>query len=281
MQNKILILIVIIIQVYAFDKENVRDTLKIGVVEENEPFYISSSDGFETEIGINLAKYLNMAYSFVTIDEFEDRVSYILKGDVDIIISTFTITKDRLKLLDFSIPYYYTKPAILVRSNSDINSIADISEKVCTVVKGTVSEKTANVFLPNSKVLSKKNRNLCLMLLDLGIAEAYIEDCAIIESLSNFKTDKYKIIKIDNIEYQYGIAIKQNSNGLLDKINDFIYQASFSPDSLGNSELVKLCKKYDLSPSVNEVTSSLSRIEIESKIKELKSDIDFLNKMLK
>ena len=56
----------------------------------------------------------------------------------DVSVGSMTITSDRQKVLDFSVPYYYTPAVVAVRSDSTFTSLADLAGKaVCAGVSTT------------------------------------------------------------------------------------------------------------------------------------------------
>src|SRR5689334_15143051 len=45
----------------------------------------------------------------------------------DVSVGSMTITTDREKILDFSVPYYFTPAVVAVAANSDFKSLADLA----------------------------------------------------------------------------------------------------------------------------------------------------------
>ncbi len=62
-------------------------------------------------------------------------------GEVDIVISTVTITPQRQEVVSFSIPYDAAGQAVLVKSNSAIKSLTDLAGQNVGVIFGTTAEK--------------------------------------------------------------------------------------------------------------------------------------------
>ncbi len=61
----------------------------------------------------------------------------------DMVISSVTITDERKKEMDFSIPYFQTDQSVVVREDSDINSVEKLNGKIVGCQIGTTGEYEA------------------------------------------------------------------------------------------------------------------------------------------
>jgi len=93
------------------------------------PFnYFSSDDkliGFDIEIGKEVAKRLGVKYEPVTTD-FSGILEGLRSGRYDAIFGSMAITPERLKVVDFTDPYYYSGAQLIVQKDSKIKSINDL-----------------------------------------------------------------------------------------------------------------------------------------------------------
>ena len=62
----------------------------------------------------------------------------------DVSVGSMTITEDRQKILDFSVPYYYTPAVVAVRADSDIADLAGLSGQSLCVGTATTYETWLN-----------------------------------------------------------------------------------------------------------------------------------------
>src|SRR5512144_2161781 len=62
----------------------------------------------------------------------------------DVSVGSMTITTARQKILDFSVPYYYTPAVIAVRADSGITSLADLEGKALCAGAATTYEQWLN-----------------------------------------------------------------------------------------------------------------------------------------
>ena len=78
----------------------------------------------------------------------------------DISVGSMTITTDRQKILDFSVPYYYTPAVIALKKGSGITSIADLAGKslcaaTATTYESWLNHDMAGLGLPASSVFAQ------------------------------------------------------------------------------------------------------------------------------
>jgi polar amino acid transport system substrate-binding protein len=78
----------------------------------------------------------------------------------DISVGSMTITVDRQKILNFSVPYYYTPAVVAVRNDSGFKSLADLAgKKLCagtsTTYESWINNDMAALGLPESSVYAK------------------------------------------------------------------------------------------------------------------------------
>lgn len=89
----------------------------------------------------------------------------------DISVGSMTITTDRQKILDFSVPYYYTPAVIAVKAGSGIASMADLSGKsLCAGTSTTydfwLNNDMAGLGLPDSSVYEHVPDNVTVVTLE-------------------------------------------------------------------------------------------------------------------
>lgn len=93
------------------------------------PFNFISADekltGFDVEIGKEVAKRLGVKYESVTTD-WSGILEGLRSGRYDGIFGSMAVTPERLKVVNFSDPYYYSGAQLIVPKDSKIKSINDL-----------------------------------------------------------------------------------------------------------------------------------------------------------
>ncbi len=169
----------------------------------------------------------------------------LMNGEYDAICSSVSITPERKKKMDFSIPYYKVRQAIVVRKDSNIKSLKDlIGKKVGAQIGTTGYFAIAKV----KGIIPKTYDEIGLAMQDLvnGNIDAVVCDDPVAAYYARHKKgfkDKLKfvgVIKNAAVEY-YGIAVKKGNKEVLDLINKGIKAVK----EKGIEE--KLLKKWGLS----------------------------------
>ena len=188
-------------------------------------------DGFEVNLARAIANTLLGSADRVDFVQVTDqqRIQALRNGLVDIVVSQLTITPDRAEQVDFSIPYYVTREAILVPRSSGIKRFEDLRGKRIVVTNGSVSLRRMRAVLPSLPGATLIVADLSAGNLDAvagGEADAASNDLINLTLLQKGSAhpDQYEIIDIgDKFEPKpFGIAVNKGNQALLDLLNQAI-----------------------------------------------------------
>ncbi len=99
--------------------------------------------GFDPEMGKVLAASLGIPVEDITWKETisDNREPFLEEGEVDLVIASYSITPERRAIVGQAGPYYVTGQQLLVPSDSDISTLADVKgTEVCSVTGSTSLE---------------------------------------------------------------------------------------------------------------------------------------------
>ncbi len=120
--------------------------IKFGTNAEFPPFeYVTAAgvigeyDGIDMAIAKEIGVQSGMDISIENM-EFDSLLIALENGQIDAVISGMTITEERAKSVDFSIPYYTATQVMIVDQNSDIKTAADMADKRIVVIQGYTGE---------------------------------------------------------------------------------------------------------------------------------------------
>lgn len=194
-----------------------RGVLKVGINPEAKPFCFKDSKGNYVGYDVDLARYI--AQSIVNSPERleiipvtpSNRLLKASTGEVDIVISTLTITPQRQEIVSFSIPYDVAGQAVLVKSNSSITALSDLGGENVGVVFGTTAEKNMKNLVPTANLLGFRTYKDAYLALKSGKINAITSDDTI---LSRFVIDdpSVKILPKRYSREPYGIAFKKGES---------------------------------------------------------------------
>ncbi|EID54588.1 glutamate ABC transporter substrate-binding protein [Saccharomonospora xinjiangensis] len=193
--------------------------------------------GFDIDIAKEIARALfgdPEAVRFKAISSAE-RVDALAKGDVDIVVRTFSITCERLRQINFSTVYYVAGQRVLVGADSTARSLSDLGgQRVCAARDSTSLKNIANS-TPRPVPVAVDDWSDCLVLLQQGQVAAVSTDDTILAGMRAQDRSGTKIIGERFTEEYYGVGIpKQNEdmvryvNAVLEDVRDGAWQASYN-----------------------------------------------------
>ena len=142
--------------------QNIRASGKITVLTRNNAhcYYVYRGEpmGFEYDLAKAFSRYLHVGLKVVT-PTWEGLLQGLEEGKGDFVAASMSITKSRLKRVDFSDPYLPVQQYIILNKDDRANTIDDLVGKTICVRRGTTYE----VLL---KKLRSKGLNIRIKLYD-------------------------------------------------------------------------------------------------------------------
>ena len=124
--------IVAVSMVSAENSANDDNTLIVGFDAEFPPYGYKADDGSYTGFDLDLAQEVckrnNWTFKAQPID-WDAKDSELSSGTIDCIWNGFSITDERKDKYTWSKPYIDNKQVVVVKSDSGINSLADLKDK--------------------------------------------------------------------------------------------------------------------------------------------------------
>jgi polar amino acid transport system substrate-binding protein len=96
-------------------------------------------EGFDIDVATTIADRLGVDVKWIT-PSWDVITAGHWNGRWDLSVGSMTITADRAKVLDFSVPYYYTPAGLAVQKGSSITSIDQLAGKTVGVAGATTYE---------------------------------------------------------------------------------------------------------------------------------------------
>lgn len=165
---------------------NQRGQIIVGVKTDTPPFGFLDKNGHNIGFDVDLAKLIakklfgdENKVIFVPVNT-SNRIMKLSSSEVDIIIATMSITPQRQIILDFSVPYHTAGQAIMVRRESKITSLRELSGKKAIIVYGSTVEKNLRSNVPNITIIGYKTYPEAFQALKAGKADAMISDDTIL-----------------------------------------------------------------------------------------------------
>ncbi|MCP3921849.1 MAG: transporter substrate-binding domain-containing protein [Desulfobacterales bacterium] len=181
--------------------------------EENEP------EGFNVDIIRAVAREMGLSIQ-IELEIWSKVRSEIENGKIDALMGMFN-TKERDKLVDFSVPHFIASYSVFVKKGSQISSIDDARKKKVVVQRDDLGHDYIVEKNITDSVVLKNTVRESLVSLSKGQV-----DCAVVSRLQGMiilKDEKIKNVAAVGppiIQRKYCIAVTEGNAGLLAKINE-------------------------------------------------------------
>lgn len=185
-------------------------------------------EGFDVEVAKMVAADLGFDpekdIEWKTIDS-SIRETAVSKGQVDMMIGTYTINDERKKQVDFAGPYYMAGQDLLVRKDEeDIKGPDSIKGKTVCSIKGStpLREITENKAKYGAETIELGKYTDCVKQLVDGQVDAMTTDDAILKGYAAQRPDNLKVVGETFSEEPYGVGLKKGDKALRDAVSDAI-----------------------------------------------------------
>ena len=188
------------------------DTPPFGFLDDkNEPA------GFDIDIVRKIAERLKVSVELVKVTS-PTRIPLLVSGNVDLVAASMTHTRERDKVIDFSITYYTGGQSLLVAQASSVTGVKDLGGKQVAVQQGTTLEKNIAATAPTAKVVAFRDYNAAWLALVQGRVDALTGSLNVLQGFMK-EDPKYKIVgELFSVE-PFGIGVRQGDSELRDEIN--------------------------------------------------------------
>ena len=181
--------------------------------------------GFDPEIGKILAASLGIAPEDITWKETisDNREPFLEEGEVDLVIASYSITDERREIVGQAGPYYVTGQQLLVKSDSDIDSLDDVEgTEVCSVTGSTSLE---NIKAEGATPRGFDTYSECVDQVLDGTVDAMTTDGAILLGYAAEQPEELKVVVEPFSEERYGVGYSLDSPEMCGWIQDTITAA--------------------------------------------------------
>jgi arginine/ornithine transport system substrate-binding protein len=133
------------------------DSLRIGIEAAYPPFSFKTPEGnvsgFDYDIGNALCEEMKVKCEWV-IQEFDGMIPSLKVRKIDAVLSSMSITEDRMKSVDFSKKYYHTPGKFAMKAGSVINDpLVDLKGRKLGVQRSSTYDRFATEQLEKAGAL--------------------------------------------------------------------------------------------------------------------------------
>lgn len=203
-------------------------TIKIGIFSDDAPFCYQDADGsfkgYDVEFAKRIAKELlgdENKITWVVVNP-ADRVAYLQTSKVDLMLADFTVTDERAKSVDFTLPYQKVSIGVVSSKKAPISSVDDLKGKTLAVNTGTTQDSYFSSNAPDVNLLKVDSISDGFQALTSGRTAAFSQDNTTVLVWAKKNPDYVVGIKELGEKSYIAGAVKKGDKELLDYVNGLI-----------------------------------------------------------
>lgn len=180
-------------------------------------------DGFDVEIARKLGELLGVKTEIVQVGS-PDRIPFVSSGKIDAVLGAMTITAERQKVIDFTVPLHTEVLGVLTtkaKPYKDWMELNDPSVKLVEV-RGATPVKLVQEKLPKAQLLLLDNYPDAVRAIAQGRADAMIDVMDFMtEHTAKHKID-WRIVEAPIDVYFCAIGVQKGNDALREKLSGAI-----------------------------------------------------------
>ena len=222
------------------DEVKARGKLIVGVSDTTPPFTFrrpgeAAHVGYDIDLVRRVAQRLGVAVETVSVSSAE-RIPLLQQGKVDFIATSMTRTPARLRDVDFSVIYFVTPHAVIVKKSSGITSVRQLAgRKAASASTSTAGENLKEV-VPDVSIVYVKDYSIAFAALKNGSVDAFPTDETVLRAIvqQDGRPDDYVFLPDFAKSRNVGFAMKKDEPRFKDAIN----RALLDIESSGEAEKI-------------------------------------------
>ncbi|MBA4417190.1 MAG: ABC transporter substrate-binding protein [Syntrophus sp. (in: bacteria)] len=177
--------------------------------------------GFDVDLAREVARRLGIQVKLIEVD-WKDIINGLNSHAFDAILGSMAITEERMKRVDFSIPYYYSRSHVMVPKGSKIKDLStDLQGRTVGVMEGTTFEDDARrLGLKNIRLY--KNNNQVIDGLSRKEVDAIITDEIVGMHSKNSSNVSIEPVGDPLSNERIAISFRKGDESLIKKVNNIL-----------------------------------------------------------
>jgi len=204
-------------------------TLRIGISYDQPGLSLMADDGVPTGLDVDVAAYIawKLGHSPYGIEwvnaPYESRLQMLSDGTVDMVVGSYSISDERLEVIDMVGPYLVAGQDVLVRADdTSIGGLDSLTGKLICAAEGTTSlARIESLLGDTAEIISVGHFDECAAMLAAGEIDAMSTGNAILAGYAATEElfGKVRLVGETFSEDQYSIGLPKGSTVLCERIN--------------------------------------------------------------
>jgi polar amino acid transport system substrate-binding protein len=205
--------------------------------------------GSDYETAVMLAKDLGVTLEIVEVTG-PNRVPFLISNRADVVISTFSITPERQKVIDFSVPYASAIQYVAASKSVKLESQADLAGKRVGVTRGTTGDAVlSKLAVPGIEIVRFDDESTNMTAFSSGQVDIVVQEPAVINRVSLQNPDKEIERKFVIAEFDVGIGLRKKDDGLKAYLDHWVRL------NLKNGQLNRIYEEFHGAPISQRIIS--------------------------
>ncbi len=166
------------------------------------------------------------------------RIPSLQTGKADLVISTLSITAERAKVIDFSVPYAPLRTVIGGTKALNVKSMADLAGKTVGTTRGTTHDTYLSQNAKDAKVIRYEDDATTAQAFVSGQVDLFSTAELLLAPISAKNPSRNLELKFVLETFKLAIGVKKDEKRLLDEVNNWVRA------NLKNGQLNAIYKKH-------------------------------------
>jgi polar amino acid transport system substrate-binding protein len=225
-----------------------RGRVIVGTGAANPPWHYEDENGQLVGMDIDMAKLLAAGlfglsladkatekprdYIEFVVQEANARIPNLLTDKIDVNFQFMTANTVRAVQVEFTIPYYREAATVLLLSDSEYNTLADLQGKGLTIaiLQNAGADELVHAGVPDAQVEQFPSVADSIAALDAGRVDATVVDLSSGQWFGTLNPDKYKYTPESWWPQTYAASVKPGDQIWLNFVNTVIHEALIGVD---------------------------------------------------
>jgi polar amino acid transport system substrate-binding protein len=180
-------------------------------------------DGFDVDVARKLGELLGVKVEIVQVGS-PDRIPFVSSGKIDAVLGAMTITAERQKVIDFTVPLHTEVLGVLTTKSKPYKDWTELNDPAVRLVevRGATPVKLVQEKLPKAQLLLLDNYPDAVRTIAQGRADAMIDVMDFMtEHTAKHKID-WRIVDAPIDVYFCGIGVQKGNDALREKLSSAI-----------------------------------------------------------
>ena len=205
--------------------------------------------GRDVEVGRLLAHDLGVEMEIVNATG-PTRIPLLQTNKADLVISTLSITPERAKIIDYSLPYTALQSVVAAPKDVNIKGMADLAGKTVGVTRGTTQDTDLTRDAVGATIMRFDDDNTMMAAAASGQADVVSTSVSLINTINKKNPNHQFEPKFVQRNFMTGIGMRKGEPKLLEWVNGWVRT------NVKNGKLNEIEKKYHGSGFPDEVVKA-------------------------